>query len=49
VNANHAIIIKTFEEEVNSPLKKTIQKQLTKKRPILFGGQTPNFFVAKHP
>lgn len=39
VNANHAIIIKTFEEEVNSPLKKTVQKQLTKKRPNLFGGQ----------
>jgi hypothetical protein len=49
VNANHAIIIKTFEEEVNSPLKKYIQKQLTKKRSNLFSGQIPNFFVAKHP
>ncbi len=51
MNANHAIIKKTFEEEVNSPLKKTIQKQLTKtcKRPNLYGGQIPNFFVAKYP
>jgi hypothetical protein len=32
VNANHAIIIKAFEEEINSPLKKIKFKQLTKKK-----------------
>jgi hypothetical protein len=32
VNANHAIIIKTFEEEVNGPLKKNYSKATNKKK-----------------
>jgi hypothetical protein len=32
VNANHSIIAKMFEEEVNSPLKGKVDKQLAKKK-----------------
>jgi hypothetical protein len=31
VNANHVIIAKMFEEEVNNPLKREVKKQLAKK------------------
>jgi hypothetical protein len=37
VNANHAIVAKTFEGEINSSLRKVILKRPTKKRPNLFG------------
>jgi hypothetical protein len=30
-DANHTIIVKKFEEEVNGPLKRTFEKQLAKK------------------
>jgi hypothetical protein len=37
VNANHFIIAKKFEKEVNSPLKKEVGKQPTKKKSSAFG------------
>jgi hypothetical protein len=47
VNANHAIVAKTFEGEINSLLRKTIEKRPTKKRPTLFGNQISIFFATK--
>jgi hypothetical protein len=33
VDANHALIVKKIEEEVNGSMKGTFEKQPTKKRP----------------
>jgi hypothetical protein len=32
VNADHSIIVKMFEDEINSPLKGEVERQLVKKR-----------------
>jgi hypothetical protein len=45
VNANHSIIAKVFEEEVNSPLKGKVEKQLGKKGQIHVGVQLLNFLL----
>jgi hypothetical protein len=37
VNANHFIIAKMFEKEVNNPLKREVGKQPTKKKSSTFG------------
>jgi hypothetical protein len=34
VNVNHSIITKMFEEEVNNPLKREVERQLAKKNQI---------------
>ncbi len=44
VNANHSIITKIFEDEVNSPLKGEFEKHLAKKRSNQFGSAIVNFF-----
>jgi hypothetical protein len=37
VNANHDIIVKKFEEKVNSLMRKRMERQLVKKRPNVYG------------
>jgi hypothetical protein len=49
VNANHFIIAKVFEEEINSPLIGKVKKQLPKQRSIQSSNIIINFFVAKKP
>jgi hypothetical protein len=49
VNANHFIIAKVFEEEINSPLIGKVKKRLVKKRSIPSSNVIINFFVAKKP
>jgi hypothetical protein len=49
VNANHVIIAKIFEEEVNSPLKGKFDKHFAKKRSNPFGNAIVNFFATKKP
>jgi hypothetical protein len=48
VNANHFIIVKMFEKEVNNPLRGEMNSQLTKKKPNLLGDAIVNFFVVKN-
>jgi hypothetical protein len=48
VNANHSIIAKLFEEEINNPLRGKVGKQLAKKQNP-FGNAIVNFFVVKEP
>lgn len=47
VNANHFIIVKLFEKEVNSLLRGEVKSQLMKNKPNLFGNAIVNFCVAK--
>jgi len=47
VYANHCMIIKLFEEEVNISSKELNEKELVKKRPHVNGNIIFNFFVAK--
>jgi hypothetical protein len=50
MNVNHAIIVKTFEKEVNSPLKNNCSKATNKKGLIyLMNKFYIYFFVAKVP
>jgi hypothetical protein len=49
VNANHSIIAKLFEEEVNSPLKGKVENQLAKKRSNPCGNAIVKFFATKYP
>jgi len=49
VNANHSIIAKMFEEEMNSPLKGKVEKQLAKKRSNPCGSVIVKFFATKYP
>jgi hypothetical protein len=49
VDANHAILVKIFEEEVNFPLKNILEKQPTKKRPNVSNFKISEFFGAKDP
>jgi hypothetical protein len=47
VNANHFIIVKMFEKEVNSPLRGEMNSQLTKNKSHLLGDAIVKFFVVK--
>jgi hypothetical protein len=38
VDENHVIVAKRFQEEVNSLMRGTKERQLTKKRPNVFRG-----------
>ncbi len=49
MNANHIIIAKMFEEEVNRSSKGEVEKQPRKKRLNPYGNAIVNFFVAKYP
>jgi hypothetical protein len=42
VNVDHSIIVKIFEEELNSPLKGEVEKQLAKKKNF---NQTKHLYV----
>lgn len=44
VNANHDIIVKKFEEKVNSLMRKKMERQLVKKRPNVYGSAISIFF-----
>jgi hypothetical protein len=45
VNVNHFIIAKMFEEELNSPLKRKMEKQFGKKRSNPCGNAIVNFLT----
>jgi hypothetical protein len=47
VDVDHAILAKSFEEEVNSPLRNVLERQLAKKRPNVFNSKISEFFVQK--
>jgi hypothetical protein len=47
VNANHAMLAKKIEEEINFPLRDVLKKQLAKKRPNVSSFETLEFFGAK--
>jgi hypothetical protein len=49
VNANHSIITKIFEDEVNSPLKGDLRNTLLKKDQINLAVQLSIFFATKEP
>jgi hypothetical protein len=49
VNVNHSIIAKMFEEELNSPLKRKLEKQLSKKRSNPCGNAIVKFLAIKYP
>jgi hypothetical protein len=49
VNVNHFIIAKMFEEELNSPLKRKVEKQLGRKRSNPCGNAIVNFLATKYP
>jgi hypothetical protein len=48
VDANHAMLAKQIEEEINSPLRNVLEKQLAKKRPNVSSFETLEFFGAKY-
>ncbi len=48
MNVNHSIIVKMFEEEVNNPLKREVEKQHAKKISNQIGNVIVNFFVKDH-
>jgi hypothetical protein len=47
VYADHFIIAKMFEKQVNSPLKGEVEKQPATKKSNPFGNVIVNYFVAK--
>jgi hypothetical protein len=47
VDADHAISANIFEEEVNSPLRNILERQLAKKRPNVSNFEISKFFGAK--
>jgi hypothetical protein len=50
VNVNHVIVVKKkFEEEVNSPMRGPMKRQLTKKRFNVFDITISNFLGVKNP
>jgi hypothetical protein len=49
MNVNHAIIVKTFEKEVNSPLQNNFSKATNKKGLVYLMDKFQSFFVAKAP
>jgi hypothetical protein len=49
VDLNHVILYKFFEEEVNSFLKGSVERQLVKKYPSISRPSIFNFIVAKNP
>jgi hypothetical protein len=49
VVANHQLIVKNFEEEVNNSTKNPLERQIAKKRPIMNANAISNLFGAIHP
>jgi hypothetical protein len=48
-DADHSKILRTFKEEVNSTMKRSLEKQPTKKRLNIFGPSSFNCFTSKMP
>ncbi len=49
VNVNHSIIAKMYEEDLNSPLKRKMEKQLGQKRSNPCGSAIVKFLATKYP
>jgi len=49
VDIDHVLIVKNFEKEVNGPIKKTFEMQLTKKRPNVSNNAISKLFDVKNP
>jgi hypothetical protein len=49
VDVNHVVLYKKFEDVINNFLKGSVERQLVKKCPSIFGSSISNFFVAKNP
>jgi hypothetical protein len=47
VDVNHVVVIKKNEEKVNGPIKGTLKKQPTNKRPNVLGNAIFKFFIVK--
>jgi hypothetical protein len=47
IDANHFIIAKKFEEEINNEIIGSVERQLAKKRPNVLANVVSFFFVAK--
>ncbi len=47
MDVKHTLIVKKFDEEVNSPMRRCLEKQLAKKRPNVFVNEIFEFFFAK--
>ncbi len=48
MNIDHAIIAKKFEKEVNSLIRRIMERQLMKNRLTMFGSAISNFFDVKN-
>ncbi len=49
IDANHSIIVKFFEEEMNNETIRIVERQLAKKRPNVPTSAISFFFVVKEP
>jgi hypothetical protein len=49
MDADHRIIVKNFEKEINNSLKNPLEKQLAKKRPTMSANAISNFLGAIDP
>jgi hypothetical protein len=49
VDGNHVMIVKKIELELNGLIKRTLEKQLTKKRPNVSDNAISFFFIIKDP
>jgi hypothetical protein len=49
IDVDIAILAKRFEEEVNSPLRNVLERQLAKKRPNVSNSEILEFLSAKDP
>ncbi len=47
MDVNHPILVKTFEQEVNSQMKRIVENQLAKKRPSVSNNTIYLFFGVK--
>jgi hypothetical protein len=49
VDANHQLIVKNFEEEVNNSMKNPLENNLQRKRHVMSANAISNFLGAIHP
>ncbi len=47
MNVDHVVIVKRFEKEINSLVKGNVNRELTTKKPNVYGSAMSNFFGAK--
>jgi hypothetical protein len=48
MNVDHVIIVNRFEKEINSLVKGIVNKQVTTKKPNVYGSAMFNFFGVKY-